>query len=67
MKENNIPIVGKPIKINLNEISNIKAGRWFNGSLLIGKTGYRLKLSGCWYLGFAVPNHIAKKWNLTGR
>lgn len=48
-------IAGSPLTLRREEIASFEEGRWFNGSLLIGKKGFMLKTAADQTVGVAVP------------
>jgi hypothetical protein len=57
-----LPIVGTRVSIPLREIQGFTERKWFNGNLLIGKTGFRILRSDRKRLAFAVGNCFADQW-----
>jgi hypothetical protein len=54
------PIVGERLTIRLADIASFRQVKWFNGKLLLFKTGFRLTVAGRGRLGVAVPNSYAE-------
>lgn len=52
-------IAGDPLTLRREEIDSFEEGRWFNGSLLIGKRGFMLKTAADQAVGVAVPASAA--------
>ncbi|MCA9426108.1 MAG: hypothetical protein KC994_13590 [Candidatus Omnitrophica bacterium] len=58
------PIVGDPVTVPLDEIQSFRERNYFNGSLLIFKTGFRLIVPTHKRLGFAIPKSHAGPFRL---
>lgn len=56
-------IVGSRITVSIAEIESVRESKFFNGSLLLGKTGFWLTIPGRGRLGFAVANSVARRWS----
>ncbi|MHC4244233.1 MAG: hypothetical protein ACYS3N_16480 [Planctomycetota bacterium] len=56
-------IVGSRITVSITEIVSVKVRKYFNGKLLIGKTGFWLTIPGRGRFGFAVANSVAMRWS----
>ena len=56
------PLFGKRIEVPLASIMALRRVRWFNGSLLIGKRGFILKVEGYSRLGLAIAASRAPLW-----
>lgn len=56
------PVVGARSQINRGEISSFREVSWFNGSLLIGKTGFWFNVPGRKRFACAVPNSFADEF-----
>ena len=54
------PIVGKRSETKLSEIASVREVTCFNGSLLVGKTGFRLTVPDRRRLACAVPNSYVR-------
>jgi hypothetical protein len=52
-------IVSEPVTLNWSEISAYRDVRWFNGTLLFGKTGFWFTLKGKTRLDVALPDSAA--------
>ena len=57
-----IPIVGKPVTFSFADVTEVKEGKTFNGSVMWGKKGFWLTIPGRARLGFAVSNTVADHW-----
>ncbi len=53
------PIAGDRADIRIEDIASVREVRWFNGTLLVGKTGFWLTVPGHSRLGCAVPDSCA--------
>lgn len=53
------PIVGSEVSVRFADMESVNEVRFFNGKLLIGKTGFWLSVPGRKRLGVAVPNSVA--------
>ncbi len=56
-------IIGNRITIFKAEIESGRECKFFNGALLLGKTGFWLTIPGRGRLGFAVANSVARRWS----
>ena len=54
------PIVGERLEVRLDDVSAVRETRFFNGTLLAGKTGFWLTVPGYERLGCAVPDSFAE-------
>ncbi len=66
LKESEIEIqqvIGNRITVSIAEIESVRECKFFNGSLLFGKTGFWLTIPGRGRLGFAVANSVARRWS----
>jgi hypothetical protein len=63
------PIVGERTETKLSEIESVREVTWFNGTQLVGKTGFWFKVPGRDRLACAVPNSYTssfKAWLSAG-
>jgi len=56
-------IVGNRITVSNAEIESVRECKFFNGALLLGKTGFWLTIPGRGRLGFALANSVARRWS----
>ena len=58
------PAIGKRSEISRSQLASVREVTWFNGQLLIGKTGFWFSIPGTWRLACAVPNSYADDFRL---
>jgi hypothetical protein len=56
-----LPAIGEPFSVPLESITSFRESSWFNGSLLVARTGFWLEGTGGKRLGVAVPNRDATR------
>ena len=57
-----VPMMGKPLKIKLAEIGNLRLSAGLPGKGLIKKQGFVLDTPGQKKVAFAVPRGIGRRW-----
>ena len=53
------PVIGKRSEVSRSQLTSVREVTWFNGQLLIGKTGFWFSVPGSWRFACAVPNSYA--------
>ncbi|MDD5135281.1 MAG: hypothetical protein PHP01_07715 [Phycisphaerae bacterium] len=53
------PVIGKCSEVSRSQLTSVREVIWFNGQLLIGKTGFWFSIPGSWRVACAVPNSYA--------
>jgi len=58
------PVIGKRSEVSRSQLASVREVTWFNGQLLIGKTGFWFSIPGTWRFACAVPNSYADDFRL---
>ncbi len=58
------PAIGKRSEVSRSLLASVREVTWFNGQLLIGKTGFWFSIPGTWRFACAVPNSYADDFRL---